>query len=703
MENAAETVQESGIKMETEDTGIEDSEAAQTVEQTEEPVTNMEAEQAIGVTEEKDGAQQEPVKEKAETELTAEKKIGELSLELTVPINRQVSFDDMEEDDPVVAVDSRVTDIGRWIKYVQEITREKDVLKRRPMFEQLLKHFPHSGRHWVMYLEGERKEGNFDYVDTLFKRVLLTCNAVVLWEVYIRYMKQKYKLSLEEVANTEESKVEGEAPGDVKAETSDTPAVAPPKVNRSEEMAMKLLTIQQKMKDNYEFALRYAGFHFRSIKIWREYLDYIHSIPAGSQFEKGEKAEWLRSVYVRAVVIPFHGVEQIWKEYEKFEQTTNKLKAPQMISEVSQAHSAAIAVLKERKSYWQGIVQGMLPEHYRGTKKEQDQLMKWLNLLLYEQTNPEHLEDKVEFKARVRFLFTEAIAALRYYPEIWYAFAQFELQNCDDYVSASIVLQQSLKANPDCLYLGFSLCDLYEETNQPAKAKKTYRRLVKAMRRLELENRKAIQNLQNQEAQAGPNSVSSPSTKAEVEEKGEDNAELVYIQYMRFLRRAEGKAAARAVFEHGRVMLQRPVQFYIAAAWLEYQANKNSQEASRIFDLGLKNLTSQPTEGRSKEEEVKQIEVNTLCVEYVKFVLEINADDTIFTTLERVLTIMEENGAKENDRQRLIWVWEKLRDFCVKIVNGGGDMKLLSRVEERISKSFPTEAGLRTLFSVSHR
>merc|ERR1719163_1169355 len=75
---------------------------------------------------------------------------------------------------------------------------------------------------------------------------------------------------------------------------------------------------------------------------------------------------------------------------------------------------------------------------------------------------------------------------------------------------------------------------------------------------------------------------------------------LAFILYQRFARRALGKAegrklAARKVFGMARKRKEHCTHHvYIAAAMLEFHANKEPKIAHNIFELGMKQFHSEP-------------------------------------------------------------------------------------------------------------
>jgi hypothetical protein len=79
------------------------------------------------------------------------------------------------------------------------------------------------------------------------------------------------------------------------------------------------------IKKAYEFALRFVGQDRDAGEIWKDYIEYIKADPTSTERESQEKMDLLRSVYRRAVQIPLDNLEQIWREWDAFENGLNKL------------------------------------------------------------------------------------------------------------------------------------------------------------------------------------------------------------------------------------------------------------------------------------------------------------------------------------------------------------------------------------------
>lgn len=58
--------------------------------------------------------------------------------------------------------------------------------------------------------------------------------------------------------------------------------------------------------------------------LWQQYISFIKKTVGALPSDEARTAGLLRPVYQAAVVVPMHGVEGLWREYEAFENETNK-------------------------------------------------------------------------------------------------------------------------------------------------------------------------------------------------------------------------------------------------------------------------------------------------------------------------------------------------------------------------------------------
>lgn len=128
---------------------------------------------------------------------------------------------------------------------------------------------------------------NFFAAEQIFGKSLLTVPHVQLWSVYLNYIRRRNDLT-------------NDVTGSARA------------------------TISQA----YDFVLANVGIDRDSGKIWQEYIQFIRSAPGqigGSSWQDQQKMDQMRKAYQRAVCVPMSNVNALWKEYDQFEMSLNKI------------------------------------------------------------------------------------------------------------------------------------------------------------------------------------------------------------------------------------------------------------------------------------------------------------------------------------------------------------------------------------------
>jgi cleavage stimulation factor subunit 3 len=126
------------------------------------------------------------------------------------------------------------------------------------------------------------------------------------------------------------------------------------------------------------------GTDIASGPIWTEYIAFLKSLPALNLNEDLHRKTALRKVYHRAILTPTHHVEQLWKDYENFENTVNRQLAKGLVNEYQPKFNSARAVYRERKKYIEEIDWNMLAVPPTGTSKEETQWVAWKKFLSFE-------------------------------------------------------------------------------------------------------------------------------------------------------------------------------------------------------------------------------------------------------------------------------------------------------------------------------
>lgn len=119
-------------------------------------------------------------------------------------------------------------------------------------------------------------------------------------------------------------------------------------------------------------------------------------------------------------------------------------------------------------------------------------------------------------------------------------------------------------------------------------------------------------------------------------DKKDIDPSLCYIQYMRFLRRAEGIRSARTVFKRAREDPRITYHVFVAAGLIEYFCTKDKSIANKIFQLGCKNFGAIPEYVQA----------------YDEFLRHMNEDDIMRGLYENILV----NGLLPGDKTGDLWL-----------------------------------------------
>nr|AAM64166.1 cleavage stimulation factor 77 [Arabidopsis thaliana] len=467
------------------------------------------------------------------------------------------------------------------------------IAQATPIYEQLLSLYPTSARFWKQYVEAQMAVNNDDATKQIFSRCLLTCLQVPLWQCYIRFIRKVY----------DKKGAEG----------------------------------QEETTKAFEFMLNYIGTDIASGPIWTEYIAFLKSLPALNLNEDLHRKTALRKVYHRAILTPTHHVEQLWKDYENFENTVNRQLAKGLVNEYQPKFNSARAVYRERKKYIEEIDWNMLAVPPTGTSKEETQWVAWKKFLSFEKGNPQRIDTASSTK-RIIYAYEQCLMCLYHYPDVWYDYAEWHVKSGS--TDAAIkVFQRALKAIPDSEMLKYAFAEMEESRGAIQSAKKLYENIL-----------------------------------------GASTNSLAHIQYLRFLRRAEGVEAARKYFLDARKSPSCTYHVYIAFATMAFCIDKEPKVAHNIFEEGLKLYMSEPV----------------YILKYADFLTRLNDDRNIRALFERALSTLPVEDSAE--------VWKRFIQF----EQTYGDLASILKVEQRMKEalsgkgeegSSPPESSLQDVVS----
>ncbi|XP_072996994.1 cleavage stimulation factor subunit 77 [Typha latifolia] len=406
-----------------------------------------------------------------------------------------------------------------------------------PIYEKLLLTFPTAAKFWKQYVEAYMAVNNDEAAKQIFSRCLLSCLQVSLWRCYIRFIR---------------------------------------KVNEN-----KGAEGIEETKKAFDFMLSYVGTDIASGPVWVEYIAFLKSMPASTAQEESHRMTSVRKIYQKAIVMPTHQLEQLWKEYEHFENSVSRALAKGLLSEYQPKFNSARAVYRERKKYIDDIDWNMLAVPPTGSYKEEQQCMAWKKLLAFEKANPQRI-DAISANRRVTFAYEQCLMYLYHYPDIWYDYATWHVKS-GSMDSAVKVFQRALKALPDSELLKYAFAELEESRGAIQSAKKIYESVL-------------------------ANNVNATS--------------LAHIQFIRFLRRNEGLEAARKYFLDARKSPSCTYHVFVAYAMMAFCLDKDAKVAHSVFEAGLK----------------KFMHESGYILEYVDFLCRLNDDRNVRALFERALS-----------------------------------------------------------------
>ncbi|CAK7355911.1 unnamed protein product [Dovyalis caffra] len=250
------------------------------------------------------------------------------------------------------------------------------IAQAAPIYEQLVSLFPTAAKFWKQYAEAHMAVNNDDAIKQIFSR-----------RCYIRFIRKV----------NEKKGAEG----------------------------------QEETRKAFEFMLGCVGV----LSPWAD----IASGPAHNAQEESIRMTAIRKTYQKAIVTPTHHVEQLWRDYENFENSVSRHLAKGLLSEYQPKYNSARAVYREQKKYVDEIDWNMLAVPPTGSYK----------CLMY----------------------------LYHYPDAWYDYATWHAKSGS--IDAAIkVFQRALKALPDSEMLKYAYAELEESRGAIQPAKKIYESLL---------------------------------------------------------------------------------------------------------------------------------------------------------------------------------------------------------------------------------
>ncbi|EEP82625.1 conserved hypothetical protein [Uncinocarpus reesii 1704] len=461
-----------------------------------------------------------------------------------------------------------------------------------------------------------------------------------------------------------------------------------------------------------------------NVQLWSVYLDY--AISAGPAGRTNKRWTCSGRPTSEPFAVAMQAVNTLWKEYDQFEMSLNKMTGRKFLQERSPSYMTARSSYTELQNITRDLVRSSLPKlppapGFDGHAEYLKQVGIWKRWIKWEKDDPLVLkeEDAAAYKARVLYIYKQALMALRFMPELWFEASDFCFQN-DLEAEGNELLKQGIEANPENCLLAFKRADQLEITTASEQdrvkrgtlVREPYDKLLDALYELitkakakesqeiaEIEERFAGANMQptnrndEEEDDGRDDSKAKEAAKAseiEVTKKahGEQIALLsktisyAWIALMRAMRRIQGKgkpgeiAGSRQIFADARKRGRITSDVYIASALIEYHCYKDPA-ATKIFERGAKLFPDD----------------ENFALEYLKHLIDIN-DVTnaraVFETTVRKLASNPDKIAKS----------KPIFAFLHEYESRYGDLTQIISLETRMRELFPEDP---TLQQFSHR
>uniref|UniRef100_A0A7N8XRY1 Cleavage stimulation factor subunit 3 n=1 Tax=Mastacembelus armatus TaxID=205130 RepID=A0A7N8XRY1_9TELE len=474
-------------------------------------------------------------------------------------------------------------DLDAWSILIRE-AQNQPIDKARKTYERLVTQFPSSGRFWKLFIEAE-----------LFQRCLMKVLHIDLWKCYLSYVR---------------------------------------------ETKGKLPSYKEKMAQAYDFALDKIGMEIMSYQIWVDYINFLKGVEAVGSYAENQRITAVRRVYQRGCVNPMINIEQLWRDYSKYEEGINVHLAKKMIEDRSRDYMNARRVAKEYETVMKGLDRNAPSVPPQNSPQEAQQVEMWKKYIQWEKSNPLRTEDQTLITKRVMFAYEQCLLVLGHHPDIWYEAAQYLEQSSKllaekgDMNNSKLFSDEAaniyeraigtlLKKN---MLLYFSFADYEESRMKYEKVHSIYNKLL------------SIEDI---------------------------DPTLVYIQYMKFARRAEGIKSGRTIFKKAREDTRTRHHVYVTAALMEYYCSKDKSVAFKIFELGLK----------------KYGDIPEYILAYIDYLSHLNEDNNTRVLFERVLTSGSLSPEKSGE------IWARFLAFESNI----GDLASILKVERRRFTAFKDE------------
>ncbi|MCJ1394742.1 mRNA 3'-end-processing protein rna14 [Xylographa bjoerkii] len=582
-------------------------------------------------------------------------------------------------------------DMDAWLNLIGEYRKRGKVEEARKVYERFFTVFPSAAEQWVAYTQLENEAQNRHGVEAIFGKTLQDNPSLQLWTAYLDHIRRYFSIASDKVGNA----------GQINHQA-------------------------------YEAVIAAVGIDKDAGKLWQDYIQFIKTSPGvlgGNNWQDQQKMDLLRKTYQSAVCIPTQAVEGLWRDYNAFEMGLNKLTGRKFLQDQSPAYMTARSSYMELQNITRDLKRTTLPAlppafGFDGDVEYMKQVDIWKRWIRWEKDDPLVLkqDESEKYKARIVFVYKQALMALQFWPEMWFDAAEFCFNN-DLETQGNDFLNRGISANPESCLLAFKRADRLElsttngnddesKKRRGDTVREPYDKVLEAL--YELINKamaREARDLARIEAHFSEaiNGLSNGVTQESTEQENDDieqqkkvfdqqkNAQIeivkamsavqirllhktishAWIALMRSFQRIQGKGkvgavvgGSRQIFTDSRKKGRITSDVWIAAAMLEFHSFE-AESAKRIFERGVKLFP----------------EDENFALEYVKHLIATNDHTNARVVFE---TAVGRLSQKPDTVSKAKPLYAYFHDFQSRY----GELAQIIKLEKRISETFPDDPRL---------
>ena len=437
-----------------------------------------------------------------------------------------------------------IYDTVAWTNLINECVQiQLDIKLFRSLMQYCYIIFPTCIKFYLISIEYELQHKQYKQCELLFQQCIGKLYDIELYKLYLNYMKLMRL----------------------------TP-------NQPEQSFSELC-------DVYEYCMKHMIHDINCIVIFRDYIDIIKSYVARTKVnDMSYYIDKIRSIYQRGIVESINECEALYREYDVWEHSIDKIQAPNIIQDYTDRHLRAKLVARERKKRRTTLLTQMLSRPVRNhpstvLQRDINQLTAWKRYILYELHNQQRL-DVQQLKQRIIFIYKQALIPLYHSVDMWYDYAMY-IQQHDKHQNVCDIFQQACNAMPYSTLIYLLYADYLEYNRYHEDAKKIYQQLIT---RTEPQPYIVFHGINYRPSNELIYSIDDSSKLGYIIPD-----QLSWINYIRHIRRIDGVDACRRVFIDARksIVMKSCVELYIVCALIEYITNKDSVLAGHIFKYAI--------------------------------------------------------------------------------------------------------------------